>query len=484
MTGRSPRTLLAKLLVGTLLPTVAALLALGGLAYQVARRTLEDELGRRLGTAAAGVAVMVLPEQLRALGAGDQGSLTYANVNRKLRLARERFDVRRVALIAPDLTARGDTDGRLVLGGEAYEFGADRAEIARAAGGRPVASPLFTGHDDLPYQRGYAPIGAPGAVAGFAVVEGSADYFVALAVFRRWLLMGSGLAVAGVLVVIIFIARRITGPLVRLAGAAERIGRGQLEAAVAVETRDELGFLAATLDEMRAALRARDERLQMMLAGIAHEVRNPLGGIELYAGLLRDALGGQPERLQEIARIERELGYLKAVVSEFLDYARRPPLELGEVRLRPLFDEVRELAAGGAAAADLEIVVALAGEPSVRADVGQLRRALLNLARNAVAAASATSAASGGGRRQVILAAGRVEGGRVRLEVRDSGPGVPAALHDKIFTPFFTTREKGTGLGLAFVREIVRDHGGEVSVGDAPGGGASFQFDLPAGGAA
>src|SRR5204862_7075699 len=109
-------------------------------------------------------------------------------------------------------------------------------------------------------------------------------------------------------------------------------------------------FLAATLDEMRAALHARDERLQMMLAGIAHEVRNPLGGLELYAGLLREALSGQPERLGEVARIEREVGHLKTVVSEFLDYARRPPPELASVAVRPLLTDVRELseAAGGA----------------------------------------------------------------------------------------------------------------------------------------
>ncbi len=81
-----------------------------------------------------------------------------------------------------------------------------------------------------------------------------------------------------------------------------------------------------------------------------------------------------------------------------------------------------------------------------------------------------------------MILAGRALGdGNVRIEVSDTGPGVPVALREKIFTPFFTTREKGTGLGLAFVREIVRDHGGDVSVGDAPGGGASFQFDLSSG---
>ena len=481
MAARSPRTLLAKLLLGTLLPTTVALAGLSWLAHEVARRTLEDELGRRLETAAAAVAMMVLPEQIGALHAGDEGSLTYANVTRKLALARERLHVRRVTIVAADFTGRGDTDGRLALGGEDYELGADRAELARARAGQATASPLFTGHDGLPYKRGYARIGTDGTETGFAVVEGSADYFVALAAFRRWLLTASAIALGAVLIVIALIARRISGPVVRLAGAAARIGRGQLATAVPIETRDELGFLAATLDEMRAALQARDERLQMMLAGIAHEVRNPLGGLELYAGLLREALGGQPERLLEVARIEREVGYLKAVVTEFLDYARRPPLELSDVRLRPLLDEVRELVRGGVAGGPEIQVATPQATVTVRADPGQLRRALLNLARNAVSAALAGPPPVAGTKRQVILGGRPVAGGKIRIEVSDSGPGVPPALREKIFTPFFTTREKGTGLGLAFVREIVRDHGGEVVVGDAPDGGASFQFDLASG---
>lgn len=466
---RAPR-LLTKLLLGTLVPTVAALVVFGILAQEVARKTLEDELGRRLGTAAAGAAVMVLPEQIAELAAGDEGSLTYANVGRKLEVARQRFGVRRVLLVARDLTGRGDTAGRVALGSAAHELGADRAEMERAAMGSAVASPLFTGHDGLPYKRAYAPVSnAGGDVAGFAVVEGSADYYVALATFRRWLVTGGAVALLGVLLVTIFLARRITGPVVRLAGAAARIGRGELTATVPIEARDEIGFLATTLDDMRAALRARDERLQMTLAGIAHEVRNPLGGLELYAGLLREALAGQPERLQEVARIERELAYLKAVVTEFLDYARRPLLDLATVPLAPLLEEVRELAATGGA----QITVDATAGISVRADSGQLRRALLNLARNAVAATAST-----GG--QVVLGARQLDD-RVRVEVRDNGPGVPEHLRDEIFTPFFTTREKGTGLGLAFVREIVRDHGGDVAVENLPGGGACFHFDLPSG---
>jgi signal transduction histidine kinase len=311
-------------------------------------------------------------------------------------------------------------------------------------------------------------------------VEGSAAYFAALAAFRRWMIAAGAIALGAVLALTALVARRISGPVVRLADAAARLGRGELETRIAVETRDEIGFLAATLDETRAALAARDERLQMMLAGIAHEVRNPLGGLELYAGLLREALAAEPERLAEVARIDREVGHLKAVVNEFLEYARRPAPELAVFAVRPLLDEVRELAAA-ASAAGTSVVVSVEADPAltVRADAGQMRRALLNLARNAVAAVARSGRGADGA---VVLSAARAAGGaRVRLSVRDNGPGVPPELRDRVFTAFFTTREKGTGLGLAFVREIVRDHGSDVIVEEAPGGGALFRFDVVAG---
>lgn len=480
-----PRRLLARLLWGTLAPTLLALTAFGLLAHEVARRVLEDELGRRLALAAAGTAGMILPEQMAALAAEDGASLTLRNVERRLVTARARFDVRRILLVSPrpgadptddrgsgsDLIASVDTAGRIAPGASAYELGADRLELARAAAGQPTASPLFIGHDQVPYKRGYAAIQDGATVRGFAVVEANADYLIPLAAFRRRLLLAGTLAVVAVLALTVVLARRISQPVVRLAAAAQGIGRGELDRPVPVETSDEVGFLAQSIDQMRAALKARDERMQMMLAGIAHEVRNPLGGIELYAGLLREALHDRPERVEEVRRIEREINYLKIVVAEFLDYARRPAPELAPVPLYELLDEVRELVTEGAVA----VTVACPADLRVRADAGQLRRALLNLGRNAVGAAQRRHPGAG-----TVTLRGQRDGATVRLEVEDDGAGVPAELREKIFTPFFTTREKGTGLGLAFVREIVADHGGAIQVSDAAGGGARFSFALAA----
>jgi signal transduction histidine kinase len=460
------RSLLAKLLAATLAPTVLVLGAFGWLAHEVARRGFEDELGKRLAAAATGVALQLVPFQVQALDPADEASVSYASVRRRLEAARASFGVRRVVLVAPDLSGRGDTEGRIPLGARAHELAADGPELEQALGGRPTASVLFWGADGRPYKRAYAPVGSP-AVAAVAV-EGSADTFASLVAFRRWFVAAGGVGLAVIVLATSLIARRIARPLGRLARAAEAIGRGDLTKPIVPETADEVGRLATRLDEMRAALQARDERTQMMLAGIAHEVRNPLGGLQLYAGLLRDALADAPDRLDEVARLEREIAYLDRVVNEFLDYARRAPPALEAVPVEPLLHEVAEVGGAG-----MDVRVETPGL-TVRADRGQLRRALLNLVRNAV-----TAAGPGGA---VVLAA-RADGpGAVVCEVRDGGPGVPAEARARIFEPFFTTREKGTGLGLAFVREIVRDHGGEVDLapGPAPEGGACFRLRLPA----
>ena len=447
-----------------LVPATLALALFAFAAHEIARQVLEDELGRRLATAATAVSMLVLPEQLEAIAAGDEQSNTYANLRHRAEQTRERLAVRRVLLVARDLTARADSEGTLALGAAAYELGADAPEIEKASLGRATASPLFIGRDGLPYKRGYARIGNP--AAGFAVVEASAEYLDALAAYRRYLLLGGAVSLGLIAVLAAWLSRRMTGPLERLAAAAERIGQGDLTGRVSVETRDEIGSLAARLDEMRAALRARDERMQMMLAGIAHEVRNPLGGLELYAGLLREGLAEQPERLSEIARVEREIAYLKNVVTDFLEFARRPPPVVEDVPVRSLLEEVAEICRPRAGGPTLRVDCEAALTACV--DRAQVRRALLNLTRNAIVAAGSAG--------QVVLAALGEAEARIGWEVRDSGPGVPEEIRDKIFTPFFTTRERGTGLGLAFVQEIARDHGGTVTVDRAPEGGARFRF--------
>jgi signal transduction histidine kinase len=203
-------------------------------------------------------------------------------------------------------------------------------------------------------------------------------------------------------------------------------------------------------------------------------VRNPLAGIQLYAGILRDELAGD-ERAAHAGKIDREVGYLDRVVREFLDYARRPAPEVAPLDAAALVREVADVLGGDAEAAGLELEVEAPAAPiPLVADAGQLRRALLNLGKNAIQASGEV-----GERGPAVRLGVRVDDGAVELTVWNRGPVIPRAQQARLFEPFFTTREKGTGLGLAFVAEIVRAHGGEVLV-TSESGETTFRVKLPA----
>jgi signal transduction histidine kinase len=262
----------------------------------------------------------------------------------------------------------------------------------------------------------------------------------------------------------------ITRNIRRLSVAAERIGIGDLREPVRVASRDELGLLGQTMERMRQQLAERDARTQQMLAGIAHEVRNPLAGMTLFVGILRDELSEDDTRRSHVERIRRELGYLERVVNDFLEYARRPKPELHDAPCEPLLAEVALLAASD----DVAIDVGPCGGLVARIDRAQIRRAVLNLAKNAVHAAGA---AGHRGHGAVRLSAHR-HGDTLELAVWNRGKEIAPEIRERLFEPFYTTREKGTGLGLAFVREIATDHGGRIEVASS-GGETTFTLVLP-----
>jgi signal transduction histidine kinase len=190
----------------------------------------------------------------------------------------------------------------------------------------------------------------------------------------------------------------------------------------------------------------------------------------LFTGILRDEVPADDERRGHVDKIQRELDYLERVVNEFLEFARRPKPEVTDVPAAELLAEVAQLAS----TPELE-VAATSAIAVLRGDRGQLRRALLNLARNAVQAATAAGHTGQG----AVAITARAEPGAVVLAVWNRGAEISPETSGKLFEPFFTTREKGTGLGLAFVRDITRDHGGTVEV-TSEGGETTFAIRLPA----
>ena len=469
-------TILLKLLVAFTLPTAVLFAVFAVIAHEVTRRDLEAELGTRLTAVASAAATQIRGGLLAELSPGDEQHLLHASTRRKLAEIAGATGVARLYIFDRAFGSRADTEPDIPIGAEYYHAQLDRQEIARVfERGEAVSSILFEGLDGRLYKAGYAPIYASDRDRRIVLAIGAdapATFFDRLADLRRSLLYYGVGAILAMMAIAVLVAALITRPVRHLAAAAERIGRGDLAAPIRRTSRDEIGFLAETMDQMRVELRARDQRMQEMLSGIAHEVRNPLGGIELFAGILRDELPAGDERRAHVDRIEREVGYLKTVVAEFLDYARRPEPVLGPVALAPLVEQVCDVEAAEAAAVGVTLAREVPDGLGCLGDPVQLRRAIHNLVRNAIQAAAAAEPP-----RRVTVSA-RQAGGRIELAVHNDGPAIPDQVRARLFEPFFTTREKGTGLGLAFVHEIAADHGGAIEVDSADGRGTTFTLAL------
>lgn len=466
-------TILIKLLAALVLPTITLFALFATIAYQVSKRDLDDELGRRLEAIAASAATQIRAgKQLLVLERDQEDHAAYRQTVGRLEQFARATGVQ-LSLFDRDYRSRGDSQSGVHLTDPLYRAQLDLAGDSDAlfVAGRTVSSVTFTSDDGKIYKAGYAPVHGddPTGSATLALrAQAPASYFERLEDLRdRLLLWGGGLVVVSVLAAVaatLLITRNVR----RLAAAAARIGSGDLRERIAVASRDEIGQLAQAMERMRQQLAERDARMQQMLAGIAHEVRNPLAGMTLFAGILRDELPPDDERRGHVDKIQRELGYLERVVNDFLEYARRPKPEIAPFEVGDLLAEVAQLAANEKL--EIEVVpTTLTGH----GDVGQLRRAVLNLTKNGVQAAIAANQTG----RAVRLSATHVDD-ELRIAVWNRGKEIPVESSGKLFEPFYTTREKGTGLGLAFVREIASDHQGRIELASA-GGETTFTLVIP-----
>jgi two-component system NtrC family sensor kinase len=302
----------------------------------------------------------------------------------------------------------------------------------------------------------------------------------------RWALVAlSGTALlAGLLVT--WLSQRALRPIRTLTEAAQRLGRGSPDSvAVPEKGGDELAVLAREFNAMAQRLAARERELRAqgeallrserlaaigrIAAQITHEIRNPLSSISLNA----EELGERAPQTRELCEaIVREVDRLTAITEEYLRFARLPKPQLQRADVNDTLRELLEFVRSELDSAGVRVSLSLSpGLPRVLADVAQLRQLLLNLLRNA------REAMSSGGSLRVTS---RGSKGMVEIEVRDSGPGIPAERLPRIFDPFFTTKERGTGLGLAMAQEIAQEHAGQLVCESAPGRGTTFTLRLPA----
>lgn len=285
---------------------------------------------------------------------------------------------------------------------------------------------------------------------------------------------------------------RFTRPIKDLSTAARRVAAGDFDFRVpAADRPDEMGQLAARFNEMIVRLdHTRELEAQLhqaeqsavvgrLASAIAHEVRNPLNYINLTLDHLRTAFA--PEDRKDRATFERlalqlkaEVARINSRISEFLNYSRPSTLELQQLDLRATVEDVLRMVEVKATESNIETRVEHLGDvPPIFGDAEALRSVFTNLIINGMQAIEGE-----GGHLTVAIS---VDDSRhnVRIEVTDTGRGISPEDINKVFEPYFSTKETGTGLGLAIVKKAIDDHGGSISVKSKLGSGTTFTITLP-----
>lgn len=303
------------------------------------------------------------------------------------------------------------------------------------------------------------------------------------------LMVGGG----GILLAILlssWAAARVTRPVEQLAHAAQEVAAGNWNARVDVLGNDELGQLADSFNRMTTELLGQKERLvqaervaawRELARRLAHELMNPLFPLQLTVENLVRARQQNPGQFDEVFRessrtLLAEIANLKGIIGKFSEFSRMPQPQLQLVQVNDLIRGVRQLFQAqledaGRAKISCELQLDPHLEP-VAADAELLHRAISNLVLNAMDAMPQGGA---------LTLRSRNEDGKVLIEVADTGSGLMPEECERIFTPYYTSKQHGTGLGLAIVQSVVSDHGGRIRVHSEPSQGCTFVIELPSG---
>jgi two-component system nitrogen regulation sensor histidine kinase NtrY len=304
-----------------------------------------------------------------------------------------------------------------------------------------------------------------------------------------------GLAIA-VVVIGVFVglllswwgAARVTRPIRKLADAAHEVSQGNWNVRVDVGGGGEVGQLARAFNQMTQQLVDQRERLlqaervaawREVARRLAHELKNPLFPLQTTVENLQRAKAHNSDQFEDVFRestgiMLSEIENLKTIVGRFSDFAKMPQPELGTVSLNDVVRNVVKLFEaqfGAVGRPPITPELHLEEElPTIQADQALLHRTVENLVLNAMDAMPA------GG---VLMLRTAHEDGKVELEISDTGTGLTPEECERLFTPYYTTKQHGTGLGLAIVQSVVSDHGGRISVESESGVGTSFHVELP-----
>ncbi len=310
------------------------------------------------------------------------------------------------------------------------------------------------------------------------------EAFAWLRTLRQRAALTSAIVLGAVLLFGLAGSRMVARPFRQLQAVAGRIAEGSHAERVPPMGNAEADAVAETLNTMLDELALHARRLAnagalaavgQLSSSVVHEMRNPLSSIKLNLTAMRDgfAAGSDDRELADIAL--REASRVEGMLNDLLAYGKPLQLCLSEVPLSSLLQRVVEHARGAVRERGLRMVTKWNGNEGIvlPVDEEQMLRALANLADNAV------DFSPDGGTVEIAMTIPDDASRLVEIAVRDEGSGIREDSLEHVFEPFFTTRERGTGLGLANVRKIVECHGGTVSVSNRPEGGAVFTVRIP-----
>jgi signal transduction histidine kinase len=241
--------------------------------------------------------------------------------------------------------------------------------------------------------------------------------------------------------------------------------------------------LKSTVDMLRKELSKKNRQLERrkrlaalgeMAAGLAHEIRNPLGGIQLYASMLSKDVADRPDSQQIVGKISAGVKRLESLVGQVLQFSREIKINVSPMDLAGVVHQAVELTSQQAMNANVAVEIIGPDSLLIEADPLLLGQTLMNLVLNAIEAI--------GGPGKVRIAYGpavaKDDARQCHLTIVDNGPGIPANVLDRIFNPFFTTKDTGTGLGLSIVHRVIEAHDGTITASNVEGGGARFEIRI------
>lgn len=357
--------------------------------------------------------------------------------------------------------------------------------------GRPWVERAFVVNDW--YITAYEPIkNISGEIIGVLYVGILEEKFTDMKREAVWLFLG--IILIGILVTLVvgyILANSITKPIRHVAEVAQKLAKGDFNQEVPIESEDEIGELSKTFNFMIEAIKERDEKLKaetqtalvqmekmsslgQMAAGVAHEINNPLSGVLTYLQLmLKSVRENKPiiEHEKKLTAMERETARCTRIIKGLLDFARQTKPTIRSVDLTRVLENNLLMLSHQAELTNVKIVKQYQPDvPNIDADPDQLQQVFTNIILNAI------QAMEGGGGVLTISTLRNMTKGEVGVRFQDTGHGISPEDLKRLFTPFFTTKEKGKGigLGLAVCYGIIQRHGGDIKVESELGRGTAF----------